>query len=186
MSRVTTRSSSSRKQPQNLTFCKSGDDDREDDEEALEEEVSHSGLGRRNSIGLEAIDGDDDDTAATVSPLRSMQNLEDVTLTLPATNDDDDASGPREGHRPSSSRQSPSFHPPFFLQSSPPMAMDVMNETIWMDGRLDGRMVRRTDERTDEWMQGEDRSSNELPLFLIASASKQVKKASRQASKRRP
>ena len=98
MSRVTTRSqSSSRKQPPLITFC--GDDDREDDDdEALEEEVSHSGLdhhhhhhlGRRNnSIGLEAIDGDDDDTAA-VSPLRSMQNLEDVTLTeLPmATNDD--------------------------------------------------------------------------------------------------
>ena len=78
MSRVTTRSSS-RKQA----------------EEALEEEVSHSGLdhhhlGRRNSIGLEAIDGRDDDGGVVVSPLRSMQNLEDVTLTLPATNDDDD------------------------------------------------------------------------------------------------
>ena len=99
MSRVTTRSSSSRKQPPSLTFC-GDDDDREDDEEALEEEVSHSGLDHHhhhlsgrlgNSIGLEAIDGDDDDdTANAVSPLRSMQNLEDVTLTeLPmATNDD--------------------------------------------------------------------------------------------------
>ena len=96
MSRVTTRSSSSRKQPPSLTFC-GDDDDREDDEEALEEEVSHSGLDHHhhhlsgrlgNSIGLEAIDGDDDDdTANAVSPLRSMQNLEDVTLTLPATED---------------------------------------------------------------------------------------------------
>ena len=47
-------------------------------------------LGRRDAIGLEAIDGRDDDGGVVVSPLRSMQNLEDVTLTLPATNDDDD------------------------------------------------------------------------------------------------
>ena len=82
MSRVTTRSSSRKK----TTTCKNDQEEAEEEEDALSHSVldHHHRLGR-HSIGLEAIDGDDD--TAVVSPLKSMQNLEDVTLTLPATDD---------------------------------------------------------------------------------------------------